>query len=757
MGGERKGRARDRLHGRHRGLAGRGQHEAGGVERRLRPVAERRLPRGDGRVPGRQRGRPGSPLLADGAGQPAACDDGEGAGPRPGLSRAGDGPRGDRIRPLGGVRRSRDAAADDARLPREPGRRRGSVPAAGTGGPVREGSGPLGGDPRVPQEAARPSRRKDRGDRGVARDRPDPGEPGSFSGEGRRGVGRRVRSRQGTVRRTGDFGPDRAVPGDPAVPAARRLHRPPPGNVRGDPRARGVGSGDRDAGRGPGPRTRADDRRGSRDGGTAPRDRRAPSLEVRRASRPRRTASRAGGRTAADAVPGLRAPVELLRHPEGGPRRHLPERYRLLYVGHQPRRRRHGPVHGGGDQPGGRIRLRAPSLRETGRHRRHDRRLDLLPRRDPAPDRRGRPGGAVRPRDPRQRDDRDDGEPADAGNRDRRGRGDHRGRRHGGARPRLRRPVLPHGEPRPSPRIRRAAQGGARPCPRAWRRGGDRPAAVRDGRPRRGREGAGRDRDHRGVHRVPALRGPVRMPGPGLRRGGEPGPDRRDDLHRLRRLRSRLPGGRDPDGRGGRRRRALGERKQWKTERAPATDRPVRRRRAGDPLPLPPPGRGGDRLRIPGAHLGDARDGPARRGGRVPPEGGRIRQPPGPDGPGRPAPRPQGGERRPPPGVPGRRRRTGRQRTCPAPTPVPACGCTRSTPTRSPFRPEPRMRSTWSCSDSRSPGSVAGPRAVFSARQGRSGRRSRGVRGREGPGSPPRSPPSILESPMGRDKKCSPC
>jgi len=68
--------------------------------------------------------------------------------------------------------RSRNAAADNARLPREPGRRRGSVPAAGPGGPVREGSGPLGGDPRVPQEAARPSRRKDRGDRGVARDRP---------------------------------------------------------------------------------------------------------------------------------------------------------------------------------------------------------------------------------------------------------------------------------------------------------------------------------------------------------------------------------------------------------------------------------------------------------------------------------------------------------------------------------------------------------------------------------------------------------
>ena len=65
---------------------------------------------------------------------------------------------------------------------------------------------------------------------------------------------------------------------------------------------------------------------------------------------------------------------------------------------------------------------------------------------------------------------------------------------------------------------------------------------------RRRREGAGRDRDHRGVQRVPALRGPVRMPGPGLRRGVEPGPDRRDDLHRLRRVRFRLPGGRDPAG-----------------------------------------------------------------------------------------------------------------------------------------------------------------------------------------------------------------
>ena len=181
--------------------------------------------------------------------------------------------------------------------------------------------------------AARPSCRKDRGDRRVARDRPDPGEPGGFAGKGRGGFGRRVRARQGTVRRVGDFGPDRAVPGDPAVPAARRLHRPPPGNVRGDPRARGVGAGDRDAGRGPAPRARADDRRGSRDRGTAPRDRRAAPLPVRRASRPGRSASRAGRRSTADAVPGLRAPVELLRHPEGGPRRHLPERHRLLHLG----------------------------------------------------------------------------------------------------------------------------------------------------------------------------------------------------------------------------------------------------------------------------------------------------------------------------------------------------------------------------------------------------------------------------------------
>ena len=140
------------------------------------------------------------------------------------------------------------------------------------------------------------------------------------------------------------------------------------------------------------------------------------------------------------------------------------------------------------------------------------------------------------------------GKPADAGNRNRRGRGDDRGRRHGGPRARVRRPVLPRGEPRPSPGIRRAAQGGARTCPRGGRRGGDRPTAVRDGRPRRRREGAGRDRDHRGVHRVPALHGPVRMPGTVLRRGREPGPDRRDDLYRLRRVRPRLPGGRDPAG-----------------------------------------------------------------------------------------------------------------------------------------------------------------------------------------------------------------
>ena len=126
------------------------------------------------------------------------------------------------------------------------------------------------------------------------------------------------------------------------------------------------------------------------------------------------------------------------------------------------------------------------------------------------------------------------------------GGGDHRGRRYGGDGPRVRRPVLPHGEPRSPPGIRRAAEGGARPCPGAGCRGGDRPAAVRDGRPRRRRERAGRDRDHGGVHRVPALRGPVRMPGAGLRRGGEPGPNQRDDLHRVRRVRFRLPGGCDP-------------------------------------------------------------------------------------------------------------------------------------------------------------------------------------------------------------------
>ena len=332
MGSERKGSARDRLHGRRHGLARRCQHEAGGVERRLRPAAERRLSRCDGRIPGRQRGRPGPPLLADGAGQPAAGDDGEGAGPRPRVSRAGDGARGDRVRPFGGVRRSRDAAADDAGLPRESGRRRPSVPAAGPGGAVREGSGPLGGDPRLPQIAARPFGRKDRGDRRVALDRPDPGEPGNISGEGRGGFGRRVRARQGAVRRARNFRPDRALSGDPAVPAARRLHRPPSGNVRGDPRARGVCAGDRDADRRPAPRARAVDRRGSRDGGTPPRDRRAASLPVCRASCPWRNVSRAGRRATADAVPRMRAPVELLRHPESGPRRHLPERHRLLYA-----------------------------------------------------------------------------------------------------------------------------------------------------------------------------------------------------------------------------------------------------------------------------------------------------------------------------------------------------------------------------------------------------------------------------------------
>ena len=52
---------------------------------------------------------------------------------------------------------------------------------------------------------------------------------------------------------------------------------------------------------------------------------------------------------------------------------------------------------------------------------------------------------------------------------------------------------------------------------------------------------------------------------------------------------------------------------------------------------------------------------------------------------------------------------------------------------------------------------VNAPGAVSSARKGRSGRRSRGGMGGAGPGSPTRFPPSILESPMGRDKKCSQC
>ena len=185
---------------------------------------------------------------------------------------------------------------------------------------------------------------------------------------------------------------------------------------------------------------------------------------------------------------------------------------------------------------------------------------------------------------------------------------------------------------------------------------------------------------------------PVRMPGPGLRRDGEPGPDRRDDVHRLRRVRSRLPGGRDPAGVG-------------RGEAAMSADVGMSLLKRQQILLSGVGGQGIlflSRLlaeaaiarRISGAHLGNARDGPAGRGGRLPPEGGRIRQPTGPNGTGRPAPRPQGGERRPSSATSWQTAAPWSSTRRPRPMPVPASGCTRSMPTRSPCRPEPRMRST---------------------------------------------------------------
>ena len=137
-------------------------------------------------------------------------------------------------------------------------------------------------------------------------------------------------------------------------------------------------------------------------------------------------------------------------------------------------------------------------------------------------------------------------------------------------------------------------------------------------------------------------------------------PDRRDDLHRLRRLLSRLPGGAIRAGAGrGERPMSADVGTAGRVPRQQISWSAASGGRGCCSSPASSPRR--PSRRFARTHVGNARHGPARRDGPLPSEGGRIRQPAGPDRPGRPAPRPQGGEPGPSSGVPGRRRRPDRQ------------------------------------------------------------------------------------------------
>ena len=121
--GQREGRLRDGARQLHGGAALGGGHEAGGAERRGRPLHPRDLPGRQGRIHPDRRRRPGPAQLPDGAGQPPLRPLRQGAGLRSLLAPGGAGDGGRGLRAFGEIRDPGHPPADDPRLPRPPERR----------------------------------------------------------------------------------------------------------------------------------------------------------------------------------------------------------------------------------------------------------------------------------------------------------------------------------------------------------------------------------------------------------------------------------------------------------------------------------------------------------------------------------------------------------------------------------------------------------------------------------------------------------
>ncbi len=171
--GKRKSRLRDGACQQHGRAALGGGDEAGGAERRGRPLHPRDLPRRQGRIHPDCRGRPGTAKLADGAGQPPVRPLRQGAGLRSLLAPGGAGDGGRGLRAFGEVRDPGHPPADDPRLPRPSERRLPPAAVPGTEGALRKEPRPVGGHAAVPHRTPPPPERKARPDRRGAGLRPD--------------------------------------------------------------------------------------------------------------------------------------------------------------------------------------------------------------------------------------------------------------------------------------------------------------------------------------------------------------------------------------------------------------------------------------------------------------------------------------------------------------------------------------------------------------------------------------------------------